>query len=124
MRTYRLTNEPGGLGLSCTAAGLSFAGTPLLRRTEAGVAPRPAAEIASLMKAAVGADGDATRLESSLQAIARAVPSCVARWSIRAKGHKPLCCCPVFAILFREGGRLWRAAMDENADTYVIEISP
>ena len=73
MRTYRLTNEPGGLGLSCTAAGLSLAGTPLLRRTEAGFAPRPAAEIASLMKAAVGADGDATRLESSLHAIARAL---------------------------------------------------
>ena len=60
MRIYRLTNEPGGLGLSCTAAGLSLAGTPLLRSTEAGFAPRPGAEIASLMKAAYGADGDAT----------------------------------------------------------------
>jgi len=41
MRTYRLTNESQGLGLSCTAAGLSFAGTPLLRRTDRGFAPRP-----------------------------------------------------------------------------------
>ena len=73
MRTYRLTNEPGGLGLSCTAAGVSLAGTPLLRRTEAGFALRPGAEIASLMKTACGADGDAARLQSSLQAIARAL---------------------------------------------------
>ena len=73
MRTYRMTNEPGGLGLSCTAAGLSLAGTPLLRRTEAGFALRPGAEIDSLMKAAYGAEGDAARLQSSLQAIARAL---------------------------------------------------
>ena len=73
MPTYRLTNEPEGLGLSCTAAGLSLAGTPLLHRTEAGFAPRPVAEIASLMKAAYGADDDAARLQSSLQAIARAL---------------------------------------------------
>jgi hypothetical protein len=73
MRIYRLTNDPGGLGLSCTAAGLYLAGTPLLRKTEAEFAPRPAFEIASLMKAAHGADGDATRLGSSLQAIARAL---------------------------------------------------
>ena len=73
MRTYRLTNEPGGLGLSCTAAGVSLAGTPLLRRTEAGFALRPGAEIASLMKAAYGGYGDATRLQSSLQAIVRAL---------------------------------------------------
>jgi len=73
MRIYRLTHEPGGLGLSCTAAGLSLVGAPLLRKTEAGFAPRPAAEIASLMKAAYGADGDAARLASSLPAIARAL---------------------------------------------------
>ena len=34
MPIYRLTNEPGGLGLSCTATGLSLAGTPLLREVE------------------------------------------------------------------------------------------
>jgi hypothetical protein len=33
VRTFRLTNEPGGLGLSCTFAGVSLAGVPLLRRT-------------------------------------------------------------------------------------------
>ena len=34
MPIYRLTNEPGGLGLSCTATGLSLGGTPLLREVE------------------------------------------------------------------------------------------
>ncbi len=70
---YRLTNEPGGLGLSCTPAGLSLAGVPLLEKTGAGFAPRPAPEIASLIQAAFGADGDPTRLESSLGVIARAL---------------------------------------------------
>ena len=73
MRVYRLTDDPGGLGLSGTAAGLSLAGTPLLRRTEAGFLPRPAAEIASLMKASFGEGGDAGRLASSLPAIAHAL---------------------------------------------------
>jgi hypothetical protein len=71
IRAYRLTNEPGGLGLSCTSAGLSLAGVPLLRRTKAGFLPRPAAEIAGLMKAAYGADP--TELRSSLGAIAQAL---------------------------------------------------
>jgi len=48
MPIYRLTNEPGGLGLSCTAAGLLLAGTPLLRKTATGFAPRSVAEVASL----------------------------------------------------------------------------
>lgn len=73
IRTFRLTNEPGGLGLSCTAAGLSLAGVPLLRKTEAGFVPRPSPEIASLIKAAFGADGDPTRLQRSLEVIAHAL---------------------------------------------------
>jgi hypothetical protein len=59
------------LGLSCTAAGLSLAGVPLLHKTEAGFVPRPAPEIASLIKAAYGADP--TRLQSSLDVIAQAL---------------------------------------------------
>jgi hypothetical protein len=70
---HRLTNEPGGLGLSCTPAGLSLAGVPLFQKTHSGFAPRPAPEIASLIRAAFGADGDPTRLESSLGVIARAL---------------------------------------------------
>ncbi len=59
--------------MSCTPEGLSFAGVPLLQKTEAGFAPRSAPEIASLIKAAYGADRDPTRLVSSLGVIARAL---------------------------------------------------
>lgn len=75
IRMFRLTNEPGGLGLNCSPDGLSLAGVPLLRRTQAGFVPRPASEIASLIKAAYGADGDPTGLQSSLSLIARAFNS-------------------------------------------------
>jgi hypothetical protein len=55
------------------AAGLSLAGVPLLQKTRAGFAPRPAPEIACLIQAAYGAGGDPTRLESSLGVVARAL---------------------------------------------------
>ena len=70
-RTFRLTNEPGGLGLSCTQAGLKLAGAPLLRKTTAGFVPRPADEIASLLRAAYG--DDPTRLQSSIGFIAESL---------------------------------------------------
>ncbi len=73
VRIFRLTNEPGGLGLSCTPAGLALAGVPLLRSTPAGFVPRPASDIRALLKAAYGADGDPSRLHSRLGAIARAL---------------------------------------------------
>lgn len=73
LRTFRLTNEPGGMGLSCTSRGLSLAGVPLLTKTEAGFAPRPAPEIASLVKAAYGLNDDPARLQSSLRVIAEAL---------------------------------------------------
>jgi hypothetical protein len=72
-RHFRLTNEPGGLGLSCTSAGLSLAGVPLLRSTEAGFAPRPTDEIESLIGAACGKTIDQTALSRSLKAIAVAL---------------------------------------------------
>src|SRR5579862_1461123 len=75
MQAFRLTNEPGGLGLSCTHAGLSLAGVALLQKTRAGFAPRPAPEIAALIEAAYGAESDPIRLESSLGAISRALNS-------------------------------------------------
>jgi hypothetical protein len=75
VRIFRLTNEPGGLGLSCTSAGVSLAGVPLLHSTRARFVPRPAAEIATLLKAAYGADGDPGRLHSRLGAIAKALNS-------------------------------------------------
>src|SRR5580658_8703532 len=73
VRIFRLTNEPGGLGLSCTPAGVSLAGVPLLRSTRAGFVPRPAREIASLLKAAYGADRDPSWFHSRLGAIAQAL---------------------------------------------------
>jgi len=73
IRTFRLTNEPGGLGLSCTSAGLSLAGVPLLRKTEAGFAPRAGREIDSLLEAALGAEAASTGLRSSLDLIAQAL---------------------------------------------------
>ena len=53
VRMFRLTNEPGGLGLSCTPDGLSLAGVPLLRKMQAGFAPRPAHLVRNI--SAVGA---------------------------------------------------------------------
>jgi hypothetical protein len=75
IRMFGLTNEPGGLGLNCSSAGLFLAGVPLLRKTQAGFVPRPVSEIASLIKAAYGANGDPIRLQSSLGLIARALNS-------------------------------------------------
>jgi hypothetical protein len=75
VRIFRLTNEPGGLGLGCTPAGVALAGVPLLRSTPAGFVPRPASEISTLLKAAYGADGDPSPLHSRLGAIAKALNS-------------------------------------------------
>jgi hypothetical protein len=71
MRMFRLTNEPGGLGLSCTPTGVSLAGVPLLRRTKAGLVPRHTSEIASLLRSAYGEDP--TGLQSRLGVIAEAL---------------------------------------------------
>jgi len=72
MRMFRLTNEPNGLGLSCTPDGLSLAGVPLLRRTRSGFVPRPTSEIASLLKAAYGHNFQ-SGLHSRVDAIAQAL---------------------------------------------------
>jgi hypothetical protein len=75
IRMFRLTNETGGLGLSCNPDGLFLAGVPLLRKTQAGFEPRPASEIAALIKAAYGRDGNRIPLQSSLGLIVRALNS-------------------------------------------------
>jgi hypothetical protein len=75
IRMFRLTDEPGGLALNFSSAGLFLAGVPLLRKTEAEFRQRPASEIASLMRAAYGTDVDQGRLQSSLGLIARALNS-------------------------------------------------
>jgi hypothetical protein len=73
IRMFRLTSGPGEFGLSCDPRGLFLARVPLLRKTHAGFVPRPGPEIASLIKAAYGAHGDQTRLQSRLGAIAQAL---------------------------------------------------
>jgi hypothetical protein len=73
VRMFRLTNEPGGLGLSCTPEGVSLAGVPLVRKTQAGFVPRPTTEIASLLQAAYGERP--MPLQSRLGAIVQALNS-------------------------------------------------
>src|SRR5690349_7862793 len=71
IRMFRLVDGPNDLGLSCNRDGLFLAGVPLLHKTQAGFEPRPAAEIASLLQAAYGADRDSIRLEARLGSIGR-----------------------------------------------------
>lgn len=75
IRMFRLTNGPGEFGLSCNPDGLFLGGVPLLHKTRGGFEPRPAPEIAALIKAAYGAESDPVRLQSSLGSIARALNS-------------------------------------------------
>ncbi|MDZ5647792.1 hypothetical protein [Nitrospirillum sp. BR 11828] len=51
-RRYRLSNGPGGLGISCTAEGLALAGVPLLAKGVGGFHVRSAAEVETLLKRA------------------------------------------------------------------------
>ena len=72
-RHFRLTNEPGGFGLSCTSAGLSLAGVPLLRKTDSGFTPRLDNEVERLIRAVGGGEVDSAALSRSLDIIARAL---------------------------------------------------
>jgi hypothetical protein len=72
-RTFRLTNEPGGLGLSCSELGLSLAGVPLLHKTRSGFALRSPDEIEALVKAAYGAEAIAPELLRGFDTVARAL---------------------------------------------------
>jgi hypothetical protein len=72
-RTFRLTNEPGGLGLSCTHLGLTLAGVPLLHKSEAGFALRSPDEIEALVKAAYGVKAAPFELLRGFDAVARAL---------------------------------------------------
>jgi len=72
-RWFRLTNEPGSLGLSCGDAGVSLAGVPLLRMTAAGFEPRPVDEIGALLKAAYGPGGDKIDPSPGLGVVAEAL---------------------------------------------------
>jgi len=70
---YRLSDEPRDFGLSCGAHGLTLAGVPLLKRTEAGFQPRPLEEIGRLIGRAYQTDADIAGLMGGLNAVARAL---------------------------------------------------
>lgn len=61
------------LGLACAADGVFLAGTPLLRITAEGLAPRSCDEVAILMRIAYDAETDVTRLLSGLRVAAKAL---------------------------------------------------
>jgi hypothetical protein len=61
------------LGFEFTSAGVWLAGVPLLRKTPAGLTPRPTDEIADLMKAAFGQTIDPAPLTPGLTVIADAL---------------------------------------------------
>jgi hypothetical protein len=69
-RGFRLRDGVGSLGLRRTSAGVSLAGAPLLRKTVAGSAPRPADEIAALMRAAYGCDAEPADPSAGLAMVA------------------------------------------------------
>ncbi len=70
-RRFRLTNDPGGLGLRCTPAGLMLAGVALLHQGKRGFEPRPAAELKALLDQAYpGLDRD---IEPGLEVVAQAL---------------------------------------------------
>jgi CDI toxin restriction endonuclease-like domain len=113
MRSFRLTNEPGGMGLSCTGAGLSLAGVPLLRKTQAGFVPRSAPEVASLTKAAYGAEDEPAWLHSSLGMIAEAL------------NRGDLVRASIAAVLTRTPELSWEAAARlANADLVLSKYDP
>ena len=72
-RRFQLANGGDAPGLKCTPEGLSLAGAPLLRKTAAGLAPRPIEEIDALLKAAYGQDADPVGLAPGLDVVAKAL---------------------------------------------------
>ena len=72
-RQFRLTRGPKSAGLSCDAEGVALGGVQLLRKTDAGFAPRSALEIDVLTKAGYGAAFDAVKLARGLAVASRAL---------------------------------------------------
>ena len=70
---FKLTNEPGGLGLSCTHDGLSLAGVPLLSKTGKRFAPRSTPEVDALLGVGKGEAERYRKLRSNLDLIAEAL---------------------------------------------------
>jgi len=70
---YKLSNRPGSLGVSCTAAGLALAGVPLLSKGLGGFVPRPCGEVERLLQGAYAMTADVAPVMSGLGAVARAL---------------------------------------------------
>jgi len=70
---YKLSNQPGSLGLSCTAAGLTLAGVSLLSKGLGGFAPRSRGEVERLLHRAYATTADVGPVMSGLGAVARAL---------------------------------------------------
>ncbi len=112
-QNFRLTNEPGGLGLSCTSAGLSLAGVPLLQKTKAGFKPRPAGEIGVLISAACGKGADSGAVLPGLGVVAHAL------------NHGEIARAMIAAVLMRLPELSWEAAARlANAEQNLTKYDP
>lgn len=72
-RQFQLADDASGLGLHCSRDNVTLAGTPLLRTTVAGLAPRPRKDLGELLKAAYGRDLDPDALAPGLTVVAKAL---------------------------------------------------
>ncbi len=72
---FKLSDEPGSLGLSCNKEGVVLAGVPLLSRAEAGFAPRPESEIRRLLGEVYGDGFPVEPVISGLGVAAKALNS-------------------------------------------------
>jgi hypothetical protein len=72
-KQHRLAGD--GLGLDCSAVGLSLAGAPLPHKGAQGFSARPKEEVDVLIKAAYGETVDPARLADGLDVVARALSS-------------------------------------------------
>ncbi len=73
LRPFQLARGSKSAGLSCDAEGVALGGVQLLRKTDAGFAPRSALEIDVLTKAGYGAACDAVKLARGLEVASRAL---------------------------------------------------
>jgi hypothetical protein len=72
-RMFKLTQQPGGLGLRCTPDGLSLAGVALLERGPRGFVPRPRDQVRHLLGRAYETGFDFADRIGGLGAVARAL---------------------------------------------------
>lgn len=72
-RTARREGSISSIGLNCTANGVSLAGVALLRKTTAGLTPRPMDELRKLMEELYDRKIDLIRVRSGLEVIAQAL---------------------------------------------------